>query len=170
MVTSDMAFPKPAQPYIISSLEMAPRVMSLLLEGHAENDPIWDFRPNPNRFSLREMIAHVADWNDIYRERIEMTRDQQNPALPNRDEGKIAEERDYAHSNPVENVRRFIRTRATLVGIIRDLSESDWRRPAFRENVGPLDMGEQIASIAGHDGYHINQVLDYEKEWSLQPV
>ena len=156
-----MPYPAPIRSYFIGALSNGPLLMNHLLGEFSSTDPIWDLRPYRDRFTLREMIAHIADWNDIYRERLEASRDHDRPLLPNKDEGKIAEERDYAHSDPVQNLKRFSRSRPELIGLVESLPFDAWDRLATREGVGELTIGDQISVIITHDAYHVRQTLDY---------
>lgn len=160
-----MPYPFAVRSYFVGALQNGPMIMNLLLGGFSESDPVWDLRPDRDRFSLREMIAHIADWNDIYRERLQKARDEDHPLLPNRDEGKIAEERDYAHSNPCHSLRRYGETRRELIRVVENLPDDAWERLATREGVGDLCMGDQIGLIAAHDAYHVRQAMDYLKSW-----
>ena len=162
-----MSFPLGTHSYLVGALENGPIVLDMVLKDFSASDPFWDFRPNPERFSLREMVAHIADWNDIYRERIERTRDESNPQLPNCDEGQIAMERDYAHSDPVENLRRYRETRKPLIDVVNGLTESDWDRIGTRQSLGEMTLGEQIALCSAHDAYHIRQAVEYCDQWRL---
>ena len=156
-----MPYPAAVRSYVVGALSNAPLLMKHLLGEFSSSDPIWDLRPHRDRFSLREMIAHVADWNDIYIERLECSRDEDRPLLPDKDEGKIAEERDYGHSDPVRNLERFASTRHKLIRVVESLPFEAWDRIATREGVGELSIGDQIALISAHDAYHVRQALDY---------
>jgi len=147
--------------YSTIAMENTPTILEKLLGGYAANDPVWDTRPSPERFNLREAIAHIADWNHIYSERIKTTLGEDNPLLPNCDENQIAIDRKYASSNPVDNLGRFVRTRHELVDLVKGLKASDFDRMAMREGLGPVRLDQQIAIIMGHDAYHVRQVMDY---------
>lgn len=153
---------------MVGALDNGPMELRLLLGDYAADDPIWDFRPDPNRFSLREVMAHLADWNDIYRERIERTRDEENPLLPNCDEGQIAIERRYSESNPVSNLRRYQEGRQPLVEVVKALRDDDWDRIGTREGLGEMTLGEQIPFCAAHDAYHVRQSIAYRELWGEQ--
>jgi uncharacterized damage-inducible protein DinB len=155
-----MALPAGTHPYFIGALETGPATLQLLLGQFKSEDNIWDQRPDPSRFSLREMVAHIADWNEIYQGRLERTRDEQNPELENCDEGKLAEERNYAQSDPVANLMRYQETRTPLINMVKDLTPEDWNKPAIRFGLGPMTMAEQICLIPAHDAYHIRQAMD----------
>src|SRR5205823_12464234 len=109
--------------------------------------PVWDFRPDPDRFTLREMVAHLADWEPIFMERFQRTRSETEPRLPDYDEGKIAIERDYAHSDPIANLARFRAGRASLVTFLQSLDDADWERTGDREPYGPMRSEEHTSEL-----------------------
>jgi hypothetical protein len=161
-----MAIPVPARSYFVGALELPEGIFAELLSDYRPDDPIWDFRPDPNRFTLREAICHVADWNDIFRERIERTRDEDHPLLPNMDEEQLAVDKKYAEADPTEALRRFAETRRTLIETVKALDPADWDRIANRARIGDITMSDQIALIAAHDAYHLRQVIEYRHKFA----
>ncbi|MBL8065260.1 MAG: DinB family protein [Chthonomonadaceae bacterium] len=147
--------------YAVDGISTSPILFSSLLGSFSADDPVWDRRPEPDRFTLREMVAHLADWDPIFVGRVERTRDEDNPFLASVDEGQLCAERDYAQQSPVENLDRLARSRPKLAELFRSLSESDWDRTAHREFVGDVTMFELAALVLGHDAYHLRQAADY---------
>jgi hypothetical protein len=137
--------------------------MQHFLGGYPTSDPFWDFRPDADRFTLREMIAHLADWNDVFLGRFQRTLKEHEPLLPNCDESQFAIDHDYAHSDPQKNLARFAQSREGLNQFIKDLKPEDWDRVAEREGVGKITLSQHIALMVGHDGYHLCQAMDYNK-------
>ena len=157
----DAPAPRPALRYVLMGLEGTPDVLERLLHEQPSDGAGWDFHPDPERFTLREVVAHLADWDPIFRERMERMRDENNPALPDRDEGKIALERDYAHSDPLDNLARFRRERAQTIAMLRGLPPNAWDRPGLREALGPMTIESLAVMILGHDGYHTRQIAQW---------
>lgn len=149
--------PEPVRTYLFHDLEAAPLLMARVLDGAQD----WDRRRDPDRFSLREMIAHVADWEDIWQERIRRIATEDNPFLPSVDEGELVTKHDYAGQDPQANIARYQTGRRALVASIRALPDSAWTRPAYREFVGDVDFLQQVAMIVGHDGYHLKQAIEF---------
>ena len=51
--------------YLLLDLESAPDVLARLLADMS--DPaVYDRTPDPDRFTLREMVAHLADWEAVF--------------------------------------------------------------------------------------------------------
>ncbi len=152
---------KPALRYVLAGLEGTPDVLERLLHDQPAEGAGWDFHPDPERFTLREIVAHLADWDSIFRGRLERMRDEADPSLPDMDEGQIAIERDYAHSNPLDSLARFRRERALTVERLRGLPTDAWERPGRRENLGSMTIESLAVMILGHDGYHTRQVAQW---------
>jgi hypothetical protein len=156
-----MAFPPAARNYLLKALTGNPAVLAKLLEGIASNDPIWDQRPDPERFTLREVLAHWADWEPIWKGRFERLRDEDNPLLESIDEGQLVIDNDYANQDPIANVQRFAEGRVELVALLASLNDSDWNRPGHREFVGDITILSLATLILSHDGYHMHQVVQW---------
>src|SRR5258705_4276683 len=92
--------PPAVHKYLVVALGGMPDVAERLLKDLHTEDPRWDFRPDPARFTLREVVAHLADWEPIHRERIQRMLEEDNPMLPDVDETKTSVDNDYAHSDP----------------------------------------------------------------------
>ncbi len=151
---------RPAIDYVLNGLEAAPLVQARLLKDCT----FWDVRPDPDRFTLREMIAHLADWEEIWLTRVERFVTEDHPYLPSIDEGQIAVERDYANQDPGLNVQRYGEGRKALLQKLRALPDESWACTGHREFVGDINLFELTAIITGHDGYHLSQTLAYLSE------
>ncbi len=151
--------PEKLHRYLLIDLESAPDVLAKLLEGVAGS--AWDKRPDPERFTLREVAAHLADWDKVFLGRLMQTRDFDNALLQGLDEGQVAIDNDYAHSNPLGSLARYRAGRAETVAFLRALSPEQWARSAAHTELGPITMEAQAALIAFHDGYHRQQALEW---------
>jgi uncharacterized damage-inducible protein DinB len=146
--------------YLLIDLESAPDVLARLL-AEVSDPAIWDRRPDPERFTLREVVAHLADWDQVFLGRLMQTRDADNPVLQGLDEGQVARDNDYAHADPAESLTRHAAGRAETVRFLRGLSPEQWARVGSHTELGPITLESQAALIAFHDGYHRQQVLYY---------
>ena len=147
------------QRYILSGLRATPQVYMKLLEGITDEEA--DRRPDADRFTIREAIAHMADWDEIFRTRGERIRDEELPLLPGYDEGQLAIERNYATMPVAESLERFIANRAALLAFFESLQASDWERQGNRDEIGMIDLTDLSVMALGHDGYHAEQFIRY---------
>jgi uncharacterized damage-inducible protein DinB len=148
--------------YVITGLAGTPDVLHALLRDLTSDDPRWDAKPYPDRFTLREIMAHIADWDEIWLERVKRITMESSPILPDIDEGQIAIDHDYTHQDPYANLQRFDQARTTLVGAMRDLPDSAWDRTGIRPPlIGEISLESLAAMVLGHDGYHTQQVSEW---------
>lgn len=147
--------------YTLSALEGTPTVLESLLKGLPADLSLWDERPDPERFTLREMIAHLADWELIWKMRIERILAEDNPALPDIDEGQRAIDNDYARQNPLQNITRFRSGREATIKILQSMTDEQWERTAQRENIGEMSLSTFVTMMLAHDGYHTRQTAEW---------
>src|SRR3569833_1407281 len=121
-------FPDYAKRYLLIGLSATPDVLEALVERIDPADKVWGYTPDPDRFTLREIVAHLADWDGIFLERIIRTRDEDEPQIEDMDEGQVAIDNDYVNSDPFESMRRFRASREILVQTLRDLDPTHWNK------------------------------------------
>jgi hypothetical protein len=153
--------PEKARIYPLTALEAAPVVMNAVLGNRESNDKLWDFRPDPERFTLREAMAHEADWDEIFLGRLKRTVDEDTPTLPDMDETAIAAERNYSSQDPLHNLARWKDNRVALVTYIKSLRNSDFARTGHKAPLGEISVEGWLSLMIGHDMYHIRQAVDY---------
>ena len=145
----------------VVSLASSPRVFDRMLGGLAANDAAWDLRPYPDRFTLREIVAHLADMEAVWNQRIRRMREEENPDLPNVDENELAVKHDYTHRDPYDSLTRFQAEREDTLRFLGGLLDEEWQRTGMI--MGRISMTIEVLAvhIAGHDGYHTGQVADW---------
>ncbi len=146
--------------FMLIDLESAPDVLGKMLETIADPS-VYDYRPDPARFTLREVVAHLADWDQVFLGRMTQTRHTENPTLQDKDEGQVALDNDYAHADPAESLARYKANRAELVAFLRTLTPAQWERIANHIEVGPITLTAQAVLVGAHDGYHRQQVVEW---------
>jgi uncharacterized damage-inducible protein DinB len=147
--------------YVIHALNGTPDVLQFMLDHLPVHAPEWDHRPYPDRFTMREVMAHLADFEAVCLARLQRTKAEENPFLENWDEEKAVTANHYAESDPLANLESFRQQRSQLVQFLGTLAEADWQRPAERERVGPMPLYAQVVLILAHDGYHTQQVAQW---------
>ena len=146
--------------YLLIDLEAAPDVLGKMLET-VTGPEVYDRRPDPERFTLREVVAHLADWDQVFLGRMTQTRDSDHPTLQGIDEGQVAVDHDYAHADAAESLARHKANRAALVAFLRTLSPGDWERTGNHTELGPITLTAQAVLVVAHDGYHRQQVVEW---------
>jgi uncharacterized damage-inducible protein DinB len=159
-----MTLPPFVHRYHLIALEGTPAVLECLTNGLPADSPVWDARPDPERFSLRETLAHLADWEEVFFSRIIRTRDEEMPDLPHREPDELAI--DYASRDPNASVAQFRERRAATVAAVRALAPEQWQRagrflPGHPAVGGPVTIEAWVAQTLAHDGYHLRQIAEH---------
>lgn len=158
-----VALPPFVHRYHLIALEGTPAVLECLTGGLAADSPVWDARPDPERFTLRETLAHLADWEEVFFSRIVRTRDEEMPELPHISADDLAA--DYALRDPTASLIRFRAGRTKTLAAVRALTPEQWLRagrfrPGHPTVNEPITIEAWVAQTLAHDGYHLRQIAE----------
>ncbi len=149
--------------YLLDGLRHTPNVLAHVLAPIVTEAPSesWDRRPVADRFTLREVLAHLADWDTVWRERLELILTEDTPYLPDRDPEQLARDRDYGSAHPTTSLERFQTRRAELVERLRHLNAEAWGRTGQHQVHGAFTVADLAATALGHDSYHLAQAAEW---------
>lgn len=142
--------------YVLKAVETNAVVLSRLLGEIDENSQRWDSKPDPERFSLREIVAHLVDYDEVTRDRFERIIRDGHPELENWDENEAA--KHYDARNPKHQLENLLISRTELKAWLEGLSDKEWQMTGTRPKVGEFSVEEGVILFLGHDAYHIEQV------------
>ncbi|MBO0780216.1 MAG: DinB family protein [Ktedonobacteraceae bacterium] len=122
-------------------------------------DSALDFRPSPDEWSIREILAHLVD-DDMFvmRTRLERLLREDNPSLVPHDEKEWHSQRNTSRDKIDELLSDFAVQRAASLGIFAFLREEDWTRTGYHPEYGNFTAQEWLAHWAKHDLTHIRQI------------
>src|SRR5206468_1322765 len=111
----------------------------------------WDERLHADRFTPREVIAHLADWEPIMLERMRVAYNSPGGTVKVYDEGQMAIDHGYAGSDPEEQLQLYNERRAVswawLCMRIPDALDRNFTHPER----GPQTIEDQANLIISHD-------------------
>lgn len=142
-------------PYLIRALEMTPRLCEREVRGA---NGAFDARPDPARFSMREVIAHLADWEPITLERIRTGVEKSGSRIAAYDESQMAIDHDYARSNPLERIGAWRQMRAQTIEYLKGLSQADFDKKVVHPERGEMTVADIAHMLVSHDVYHLEQL------------
>lgn len=120
-----------------------------------------DVPTGEDRFTVREVVAHMADWEGLFRARMQTAYANPGNHVVPIDEGERAIEMNYAQSDIWSQLRAFEEQRGETILFLEDLEVSDWTRYFLHPELGTMTIAEQNAMLAGHDIYHIEQLTKF---------
>jgi len=115
-------------------------------------------RPNPNEWSLTEIICHLRDTElEVNLPRLRLLLEIEEPFIPARITAEWAKERSYNDQDLFQALGDFTSARMQMVDLLRGLTV-EWQRKARHAIFGPTDLHELVKFMAEHDKLHIRQI------------
>ena len=110
-------------------------------------------RPGPTKWSLHELMAHLADCELVWCWRIRETLGTPNPSLQAFDQDRWAD-RYTAYTFPQAQAT-FDTLRAWNLSLLTTVTAEDRARPAQHAEQGSITLGSVLGTVAGHDLHHL---------------
>jgi hypothetical protein len=149
--------------YFMDRLEANIEVIRGLLTAVSPEQSRW--KPSPDKWSLLEVINHLADEEDQdFRTRVRLTIENPDQDWPDTDPERWAVERAYNTRELRESLSRFVRERKISLAWLTEVQDIPWDAAHHDPKFPPLRTGDLIASWLAHDFIHIRQMnrLQYE--------
>jgi uncharacterized damage-inducible protein DinB len=143
-------------PYLLTGLETTAELLDEIASQFSEAQ--WDARPDPDRFSMREVCAHLSDWEPIHLGRMKSAVETPGGSIPALDDSKLAADHNYAATDPIEQMTLFAARRAETVEYIKNLTKEQMQSTTNHPERGELRTIDIAASIICHDLYHVKQL------------
>jgi len=145
--------------YLHKGLELGPLAVQRIVDAIPSSE--YDRQVDPERFSLRDSVAHLADWDTINLERVRRGATEPGCTVPGLDEGQRALDSGYANTDPREQARLFVQRRAELLRFVDGLTEEDLAKVYYHSERGRQTVYESLVTILGHDTYHVEHLARY---------
>lgn len=110
-------------------------------------------RPNDATWSPLEYAAHVRDVLAVYRERLRLMVETDDPLYPNWDQDETAIAQRYNEQDPAEVARRIGENAEELSDGFADLTEDEWLRVGRRSDGANFTVSS-LAKYLTHDLVH----------------
>ena len=148
---------------LLERFRRGPEVLAMVLTGvYGEEE---DFVPAPGKWSIRQLIAHLADSEMVYGCRIRAVIAEDNPTLTAVDQNLWAYKLDYAQRKPKQALESFRRQRAENYDLLKNVPESAYSRTGNHSERGPMTLLDLVEYCAGHVESHARQMQSVREEY-----
>lgn len=145
-------------PYLFPGLEASPRIIADIVRRIPVEK--MDAPTHPNRFTPREVVAHMADWEPIFLERMRVTAHQPGSTIHGIDETQRAVDMGYSEWDWERQLELIAKHRADSIAFLKGLSPDQFGLHSVHNEKGALTIDDQANMLMGHDLYHIDQLLN----------
>lgn len=133
-----------------------PRLIAALVQGVP--DARLGQRPLPDKWSVGEIIAHLAEDELVTSWRYRQMIENSGCALASFDQDQWARLGNYRSWKPEEALDMFRLLRDANVRMLRNLSSDEWDRFGVHAERGRISMRDLAQHMAGHDMNHVDQI------------
>ncbi len=140
-------------------------VLATVLTGAAGEEV--DFAPAPGKWTIRQIMAHLADAELVGAHRLRLVIAEDNPTLTSFDQDAWTRNLDYGRRKPTQSLDTFRRLRAENYELLKGLPESAFERTGAHTENGPMSLRRLLQQYADHAESHARQLqtirADYKR-------
>src|SRR5258707_5005460 len=138
-------------------------LLATVLTGAAGEEV--DFTPAPGKWSIRQIMAHVADSELVGAHRLRLVIAEENPTLTAFDQDAWTKNLDYAKRKPTQSLETFRRLRAENYELLKELPESTFDRAGMHTESGRRTLRSLLEGYADHAESHARQLQTIRAEY-----
>ncbi len=120
--------------------------------------PELDFQPGEGKWSVRQIVCHLADYELIAAMRFRQMIAEDNPSIPAADQDAWATKLDYSHRKISTALETFRRIRTDNYDLLKDLPEEVFARTGNHSKRGQITLRDMVRIFAEHPEKHVGQI------------
>lgn len=124
------------------------------------DDTQLDVRPVPGKLSAREVLAHIADCEQFYADRMKRTIAMDRPLLLGADGWLYPEALHYGNRDTRLDLRLIEATRAQMARDLEALGAETWGRVAVHSETGLVTLRQLLLHAIRHLEWHVDTILE----------
>jgi hypothetical protein len=148
----------------IALLEKTPGVLEMLLRGVSPDVLAW--KPAPERWSIVEVLAHMAVLEKLYEQRAKRIVMEDSPTLA---EYIPRSEIDVLGRPARRHLEEFIALRRAFVFYLHSVPASAASRMGVHHELGRVTLSQMLHELANHDLGHLRQIAELYRAHSFYP-
>lgn len=115
--------------------------------------------PIPGKWSTRQVICHLADFEPVYADRIKRAIAEDNPLLMSGDPDQFAATLGYDQREIANELQLIEVVRQQVATILRSLPAETFQRTGNHSTDGPLTIEKLLTRITGHIPHHVQTIV-----------
>lgn len=151
---------------LLERFRRGPELMAVVLTGLGVEEQ--DYLTAPGKWSVRQIVAHVADAEVVTAHRVRQVVAEDNPTLVAYDQEAWARNLDYDRRKPAASLETFRRARAETYELIKELPDSAFERTGNHTVRGQVTLRSLLELFTEHAEKHARQVQAIREEYKQQ--
>ena len=148
---------------LLERYRRGPELLAVVLTGVFGEEE--DFALAPGKWSIRQIVAHLADAELVGAHRYRQVLAEENPTLIAFDQDAWTRNLDYARRKPKQSLETFRRIRAENYELLKDLPAAAYDRTGNHSENGPMTLRRLLEGYAGHAESHARQLQEIREAY-----
>lgn len=127
----------------------------------------WDWPPAEGKWTLRQILCHLADSEMVGSDRFRRVIAEDNPTILYYDEQAWATKLDYHRRKFSHALESFRRTRGENYELLKPLPEEIYGRTGVHSRTGPMTLKDLLLMYAEHAEGHARQIQQVREAYKL---
>lgn len=147
------------QAWMLKAFSLAPHVVERMLRVFPLDR--LDDRIERDRYTAREVIAHLADYEQFVLEAFRMAKLRPGGTIENYDPDQRAKDHHFAEKDVYREAEVFESRRLMTVEFLQSYTEEDWTKTVTTPSGRSITAHEFFTAILAHDMEHVDQLSAY---------
>lgn len=119
-----------------------------------------DAAPIPGKWSTRQIICHLADFEPVYADRIKRALAEDEPTVFGGDPDAFAARLAYDQRDIEEELQLIESVRKHMARILYTLDDAAFQRQVHHTEAGPLTVQKLLTNITNHIPHHVQFIAE----------
>ncbi len=133
----------------VSGADLLRRAVAGMTEAHLDATPV------AGKWSTRQVLCHLADFEPIYADRMKRVIAEQQPTLLSGDPDLFSARLAYHQRSAQDELDLIAVVRRQMGTILRTLGPDDFQRTGIHSSDGPLTLETLLTRITSHVPHHV---------------
>ncbi len=148
---------------LLERFRRGPDLVATVITGAAGAE--LDYDPAPGKWTVRQILAHLADAEIVAGDRFRRVIAEDNPTLIAYDQDAWARNLNYGRRKISESLDLFRRLRAENYELLKGLPESAFERAGTHSERGRITLRDLLEMYAEHAESHARQLQAVRKQY-----
>jgi len=147
----------------LEASEKSPKQIAAAVSGLS--DRTLRYKPNPNKWCILEVLAHLADMELLYAYRMRQMLADKNPVIAPIDQDDWARNLHYTEESAPELVALYGLNRHHNLQLLRRLQPGDLDKSAYHPELQHnVTLAEYVEKMGTHGANHLQQIERLKRE------
>lgn len=153
----------PDIPSLLERFRRGPELVAVVLTGVFGEEE--DFVTASGKWSIRQIVAHLADADLVGAHRFRQIIAEDNPTIVAFDQDRWTKNLDYGRRKPKQALETFRRIRAENYDLLKELPAAAFDRAGNHTERGRLTLAEMLEGYAEHAESHARQMQEIREAY-----